>query len=57
MINNTETCDWHEREGYWITDCGHEFVINDGIPSENYMRYCCYCGKKIKQFEEEEQKC
>ena len=37
-------CVWTEDEGFWITSCGREFVINEGTPKQNDMKYCCYCG-------------
>ena len=44
----TEHCTWVEDEdGVWHTECGDMFVIIDGIPKENNMRYCCYCGKSL----------
>ena len=48
-----EECAWVEEDGYWDTDCKHVFVINEGTPEENEMRFCCYCGKRIAQFPEE----
>ena len=47
-------CAWREEDGCWGTDCNHEFVINEGTPVENEMKFCCYCGKPIIQFPEEE---
>jgi len=38
-----------EEEGAWNTSCAHQFVVNNGTPSENYMVYCCYCGRKLKE--------
>ena len=52
-----DTCAWREDEGVWDTDCGNAFEINEGGPTENKMKYCCYCGKEIEEFPEEEQKC
>lgn len=53
-VNNQDnkTCDWTDDEGYWITTCGHEFVINAGSPKDNDMRFCCFCGKEIKENKE-----
>ena len=51
------TCAWHESEGSWETDCGHGFIINEGTPKGNDMNYCCYCGRVLDGFPEEEQKC
>jgi hypothetical protein len=50
-------CAWREEDGCWVTDCHHEFVINEGTPRENDMQYCCYCGRTIEQFPEEKQEC
>ena len=52
-----EECAWREDEGVWETDCGETFVLNDGTPYENGMRFCCFCGKGIAQFPEGEEKC
>lgn len=44
-------CAWtqEEDEGAWATDCGELFVLNDGVPSENRMRFCCYCGGALTE--------
>lgn len=47
-------CVWMEKDGLWRTVCNNEFVINDGKPSDNKMKYCCFCGKIIEEFPEEE---
>jgi hypothetical protein len=52
-----EECAWRKDEGYWETDCKNEFTINEGTPEENGMIYCCFCGKKIKEFAKEGEKC
>ena len=52
-----DICAWREEDGCWRTDFYHEFVINEGTPRENDMKYCCYCGKLIEEFPEEEQEC
>ena len=43
------TCEWtiDGGEGYWGTSCGRAFRLDDGIPVENHMRYCCFCGQKL----------
>jgi hypothetical protein len=34
----------------WSTDCGNEFLLTtDGTPFENGFKYCCYCGKRIRE--------
>lgn len=38
-------CVWTEdADGAWETECGHVFEVMTGTPSENDMRFCCYCG-------------
>jgi hypothetical protein len=41
------TCIWNEVGEMWETTCGEAFVVNDGTPSQNKMRFCCYCGKPL----------
>lgn len=31
----------------WGTGCGSTWVLDEGTPHENSMRYCPYCGKRI----------
>ena len=52
-----EECAWREEDGVWDTDCMNVFDVTFGGPAENGMIYCCFCGKKIKEFAEEEQIC
>ena len=33
----------------WKTKCDFYYEIKSGTPLENSMKYCCYCGKKIKE--------
>ena len=45
-------CQWliselREEGDIWQTDCGHEFVFNEGTPSYNGAKFCLYCGKKL----------
>jgi hypothetical protein len=45
-------CEWSQDDldGDWfVTDCGNDFILNDGTPEENKMKFCCYCGKPLKQ--------
>ena len=42
-------CAWREDdEGNWDTECGEKSVVNEGTPDENHMRFCWYCGLKLK---------
>jgi hypothetical protein len=40
-------CEWEDDDDCWATSCGQLFVINDGTPSQNGMKYCCYCGGEL----------
>ena len=45
-------CEWlndpaDDSNDMWQTDCGHDFSLNDGTPSDNDMEFCHYCGKKL----------
>lgn len=33
----------------WCTSCGEEFHLEADTPSDNHMKYCCYCGKEITE--------
>jgi hypothetical protein len=48
-MNEEHTCQWSEdfEQGKWDTACGESFVVIDGTPADNKMKYCCYCGKKL----------
>ena len=35
----------------WCTSCGEEFHLDADKPSDNHMKYCCYCGKEIAEGE------
>jgi len=42
------TCLWKEdSDGNYDTDCGCAFCLEAGTPSENGMRFCCYCGNVL----------
>lgn len=42
VINDINICD------YWSTSCGNAFIINEGTPYQNKMKFCPYCGQPIK---------
>jgi len=50
-----DECEWKQSSGdddfdrTFSTGCGGEWQFYDGGPAENGMKYCCYCGKKIKE--------
>lgn len=48
----SKSCTWKENDdGNWATKCGNLFVINYGTPRENKMKFCCFCGNKLRQVE------
>ena len=50
MVSNTNKCVWSEdSDGTWQTSCEQAFCLNDGSPSDNDMKYCCYCGKALAE--------
>jgi hypothetical protein len=48
-------CEWSQDEyddfesGAWNADCGETFYICEGTPAENGIKFCCFCGKPLKQ--------
>jgi hypothetical protein len=48
-----EVCEWREDDpncGCWHPSCGGDlFVLDSGPPSENKMKFCCYCGKELTE--------
>lgn len=47
-------CTWKpdrqwEETGEWITECGESFMLIEGTPTENEMRFCPYCGRVLKE--------
>ena len=55
-----EECEWVQADPFgsgdsciWQTDCGHEFVFDEGTPSDNGAKFCLYCGKKLVERVEE----
>jgi len=47
-------CVWTESDDGWVTDCGRIFVLNDGTPAENEMRFCFSCGRPLVEGRTEE---
>jgi len=55
------TCSWQipsttlEKEyNLWGTDCGNTYQFYDGGPETNGYKFCPYCGKRIKEVEEDD---
>jgi hypothetical protein len=48
-------CRWQECEIDWETECGDVFQTVDGRnPSKHRMEFCCFCGKRLEEVEEED---
>ena len=41
-------------EAYICSECGEPWVLNDGTPEENNMRYCPACGARMDKEDEHE---
>lgn len=51
-------CNWYqndENSAGWSGDCGIDFWLEEGKPSENEMNYCCKCGKKLIEHKYEDE--
>lgn len=48
------SCVWTETEESWETNCGASFVMIEGTPKENNLRFCCYCGRPLEERRTEE---
>jgi hypothetical protein len=46
---SAEACVWREESHAWETSCGGAFTLEDGTPAKNDMRFCCFCGKPLKE--------
>jgi len=43
-------CLWtQDEDGIYDTDCDNRFELLEGIPKDNKMMYCPYCGLHIAQ--------
>lgn len=52
MTSETTECKWAPDKfcgDIWESDCGGTLMLNDGPPSDNQMKFCCFCGKPIKE--------
>ena len=50
--NMDNECTWSEESpdvNTWYTDCGESFSIDYDTPEANGMKFCCFCGKPIKE--------
>lgn len=48
LYRKLSKCRWTQTEsGQYDTACGNCFEIMEGSPTENHMKFCCYCGKPL----------
>lgn len=44
-LRGREECTWSaDDDGNFNTTCGHTFTLEYDGPTENQMKFCCYCG-------------
>ena len=45
-------CTWKydDSDDCWETSCGNTFILLDGSPEDNGMKYCCYCGLRLSTY-------
>ena len=48
-------CNWTEQEDYYETECDMEFTLSVGDLKDNFIKFCPFCGKLIKELNEEEE--
>jgi len=52
-MTNKKVCLWTEVSDdwdiHWDTACHHVFCFIEASPKENGMKFCCYCGKKLRE--------
>jgi hypothetical protein len=52
QTSTTQPCTWiKDSDGNWETGCGEIFTFTDAGPSENAIKFCGYCGKRIQEVE------
>lgn len=48
--DDSAVCGWAPVPGddeNWKTDCGEYWMLLEGTPAENDMKFCPMCGKKL----------
>lgn len=59
-LEQPDECSWMQDGDHdsdmWAAGCGRHryFTLNEGTPSENGMKHCCYCGKPLVEVPIEE---
>lgn len=50
-MKQSKKCTWKydDSEGSWETTCGEAWCfLEESTPKENGMKFCPFCGKRIK---------
>ena len=47
LADSISACTWQYGAFSWHTACGQEWMLNDGTPEQNGMRFCHSCGKTL----------
>jgi hypothetical protein len=51
-VDPAETCLWSQDyagSDMFSTSCGNAFRLDNGVPSENEMEFCCFCGRALEE--------
>lgn len=50
-MTDNAVCRWSEDGdgGPYTTSCGGYFQVTEGTPTDNEMKFCCYCGKPLAE--------
>ena len=51
-LNAVVRCEWTQDVDLpevWLSDCGHDFMLNDGTPLNNDFKFCPFCGKELTE--------
>ena len=50
VLSMGDQCIWkkHSEHGMWDTECGNSFELVEGVPIQDEMNFCPYCGKVLQ---------
>lgn len=51
MKRDRGVCVWRKEDdewNSWTSDCDQTWCFEEGTPKENNVRYCHFCGKRVK---------
>ncbi len=54
VIVEEKVCEWKGDDEFntYHTQCEKSFQLMEGTTKDNEMKFCCYCGEKIKEKDE-----